>query len=249
MIRTNEWTGPTAGISNGYTQANLVVVTKDLAYDLLLFCQRNPRPCPLLDVTEVGKPVPLMTAPGSDLRTDLPRYRIWKDGFLVDEPLDMTDYWRDDMVAFLLGCSFTFEGALLEAGIPVRHIEEGRNVPMYITNMECRRAGSLHGPMVVSMRPVPHSMVSRAVMITGRFPSVHGSPVHIGDPSVIGIREINDPDFGDRVTLKEGEVPVFWACGVTPQAALMKTRPPFAITHSPGHMFITDKRDLDYAIF
>lgn len=249
MIRTNEWTGPTAGISNGYTQANLVVVTKDLAYDLLLFCQRNPRPCPLLDVTEVGKPVPLMTAPGSDLRTDLPRYRIWKDGFLVDEPLDMTDYWRDDMVAFLLGCSFTFEGALLEAGIPVRHIEEGRNVPMYITNMECRRAGSLHGPMVVSMRPVPHSMVSRAVMITGRFPSVHGSPVHIGDPSVIGIREINDPDFGDRVTIKEGEVPVFWACGVTPQAALMKTRPPFAITHSPGHMFITDKRDLDYAIF
>lgn len=249
MMRKNEWTGPTAGISNGYTQANLVVVPKELAYDLLLFCQRNPKPCPLLDVTEVGKPVPLMTAPESDLRTDLPRYRIWKDGFLVDETSDITDHWRDDLVAFLLGCSFTFEGALLEAGIPVRHIEEGCNVPMYITSMECHRAGSLHGPMVVSMRPIPHSMVPRTVLITGRFPSVHGSPVHIGDPSVIGIRDIDEPDFGDRVTIRENEVPVFWACGVTPQAALMKTRPPYAITHSPGHMFITDRRDLDYAIF
>jgi len=249
MIRKQEWSGPTAGISNGYTQANLVILEKDLAYDFLLFCQRNPRPCPLLDVTEAGIPVPLQTAPNSDLRMDLPRYRVWEKGFLVDEPLDISGYWKENMVAFLLGCSFTFEGALMEAGIPVRHIEEGCNVPMYITSMECRKAGIISGPMVVSMRPIPYSRVSRAVMITGRFPSVHGAPVHIGDPSAIGIRNINEPDFGDSVTIREGEVPVFWACGVTPQAALMKTRPALAITHSPGHMFITDRRDLEYSVF
>lgn len=249
LCRSGEMVRPTAGISAGYTQANLVVLPKDLAYDFLVFCQRNPKPCPLLDVTEPGSAEARLTAPGSDLSTDLPKYRVWKNGELVDEPVDVKEYWGKDMVGFLLGCSFTFEGALLERGVPVRHIEEGRNVPMYITNIQCQKAGSLEGPMVVSMRPVPSGMITRAVLTTAKFPSVHGSPVHIGDPGKIGITDINRPDFGDSVTIREGEVPVFWACGVTPQAAIMKTKPSLAITHSPGHMFITDRRDLDYSVF
>ncbi|MGB4300982.1 MAG: putative hydro-lyase, partial [Acetomicrobium sp.] len=184
-----------------------------------------------------------------DLRTDLPKYRVWEKGELLEEPTDITSYWRDDLVAFLLGCSFTFESALLDAGIPVRHIECGCNVPMYITNIQCVPAGRLSGPMVVSMRPIPARQVPKAVLTTGRFPAVHGSPVHIGEPSIIGIKDINKPDFGDPVTINPGEVPVFWACGVTPQAALMASKPPFAITHAPGHMFVCDPKDTDYAIF
>ena len=168
---------------------------------------------------------------------------------MADEPTDIVKYWRDDLVAFLLGCSFSFEGALIEAGIPIRHIEAGSNVPMYVTNIKCRPAGRLSGPMVVSMRPVRHDQVPKAVLCTGRFPAVHGAPVHIGDPSAIGIKDIGRPEFGDPVEIREGEVPVFWACGVTPQAVLMNSRPPFAITHAPGHMFLCDPRDSELAVF
>ncbi len=175
--------------------------------------------------------------------------QVWVNGECVEEPTDVKKYWRDDLVGFLLGCSFSFEGALLEAGIPVRHIEQNRNVPMYITNIQCAPAGALKGPMVVSMRPIPAAQVPKAVLCTGRFPAVHGSPVHIGDPSLIGIADVNKPDMGDPVDINPGEVPVFWACGCTPQAAIMDVKPPFCITHAPGHMFIADPKDADYAVF
>jgi uncharacterized protein YcsI (UPF0317 family) len=243
--RTGEHAEPTPGLALGYVQANLVVLPKDWAFDFLLFCQRNPKPCPLLDVTEPGDPEPKFVAAGSDLRTDLPAYRVWKNGELVAEPTDITPYWRDDLVSFVIGCSFTFENALLAAGVPVRHIEAGTNVPMYRTNIACRPAGRFSGPMVVSMRPLMPDQALKATRICSRFPRAHGAPVHLGDPAAIGIRDINEPDFGDPVEIRAGEVPVFWACGVTPQAALMQARPPFAVTHKPGHMFLTDVRDVD----
>lgn len=248
VIRENRYTGPTPGLAPGYAQANLLVIPERMAFDFLLFCQRNPKPCPVLDVTDVGSAVPEILAPGADIRTDIPRYRIYKNGALVDEVLDIKEFWRDDLVAFLLGCSFTFETALLEAGIGIRHIEERRNVPMFITNIRCRPAGKFSGAMVVSMRPIPRDQVVRAVEVTGRFPAVHGTPVHIGDPEAIGIKDINRPDFGDAVTIKPGEVPVFWACGVTPQVAVMEVKPELAISHAPGHMFIGDLRDAELAV-
>ena len=236
---------PSSGVAPGFAQANLVVLPREWAFDMLLFAQRNPRPVPLLDVTDPGSwRTPL--APGADLRTDLPRYRVWRDGELVDEPTDVVDLWDDDLVAFLIGCSFTFEAALLDAGVPVRNIEQGRNVSMYRTNVDCRPAGRLSGPLVVSMRPVPGALVVTAVQVTGRMPEVHGAPVHVGPPASLGIRDLTAPDFGDPVQPAEGDVPVFWACGVTPQAALVASRPPFAITHAPGHMFVTDVADEVY---
>lgn len=234
--------GPTAGLALGYLQANLVVLPKELAFDFLLFCQRNPKPCPLLDVTDPGDPEPKGVAPGADLRTDLPRYCVYQNGKLVEEPTDLRSWWRDDLVSFLLGCSFTFEDALLKAGLPVRHIEMGRNVPMYRTSIVCAPAGAFHGNMVVSMRPMLPAHVIEAVRICERFPKAHGAPVHFGDPATIGVRDINRPDFGDAVETRSGEVPVFWACGVTPQAVVMEVKPPLAITHKPGHMFVTDVR-------
>lgn len=237
---------PTSGWSAGWTQANLIAVPRDLAYDVLLFAQRNPAPCPVLDVTEPGQ-VSCRIFDG-DLRTDLPSYRIYEDGEPVAEVADVGGAWRDDLVAFLIGCSFTFEAALLEAGVPVRHVEAGTNVPMYRTDRECRPAGSLHGPLVVSMRPVPASQVATAVRVTSRYPAVHGAPVHVGDPGALGISDLTSPDFGDPVEVRDGEVPVFWACGVTPQAAVMASRPPFAIGHAPGMMAITDVRDSAYVV-
>ena len=245
QARNGALTSQTSGLAMGYVQANLVVVPRDLAFDFLLFCQRNPKPCPLLDVTEPGNPEPKSVAPGADLRTDVPRYCIYKDGRPVEEPLDLKSHWRPDFVGFLLGCSFTFENALLADGLPVRHIEENRNVPMFRTNILCRPAGVFHGPLVVSMRPMTAAQASRAVQVCSRFPRAHGAPVHIGDPSAIGIRDLQEPDFGDAVTIRPGEVPVFWACGVTPQAVAMAARPPLLITHKPGHMFVTDLRDTD----
>lgn len=238
---------PTAGLAPGYTQANLVSVPAELAYDLLLFAQRNPKPCPVLEVTDAGATHTAL-APGADLRTDLPRYRVWRDGVLAGEPTDVTDVWRDDLVTFLIGCSFTFESALAEAGVPLRHVEQERNVPMYVTNRPCRPAGRLRGPLVVSMRPVPAHLVATAVQVTARVPAVHGAPVHIGASAALGIADLGRPDYGDPVDVKDGEVPVFWACGVTPQAALAASAIPFAITHAPGHMFITDVRDVAYRI-
>ena len=243
--RAGELTGPTPGLARGFVQTNLVRVPRELAFDFLLFCQRNPKPCPLLDVTEPGDPEPKAVAPGADLRTDLPRYCVWRNGELADEPRDVREVWRDDLVTFLIGCSFTFENALLEAGVPVRHIETGKNVPMYRTNRACRPAGRFAGPLVVSMRPLTPAQAVTATRICGRFAKSHGAPVHFGDPAALGIRDIGRPDYGDAVEIRPGEVPVFWACGVTPQAVAVQSRLPFLITHKPGHMFVTDRRDTD----
>jgi len=248
LIRRNELTRPTAGMAKGFTQANMAILKKELAFDFLLFCQRNPKPCPVLDVTEPGSPIPQLIAPGADIRTDIPKYRIYRHGELVEEVTDILKYWEDDMVAFLIGCSFTFEHPLMNNGIPVRHIEENCNVAMYKTNIPCAKAGRFEGPVVVSMRPIPEKDVVRAVQVTSRFPSVHGAPIHIGNPAHIGVKNINKPDFGDAVTIKDGEVPVFWACGVTPQAAAMQVKPELMITHAPGHMLITDVRDEQFGV-
>lgn len=237
---------PTAGWCAGRAQANLIAVPADLAYDVLLFSQRNPKACPVLDVGDAGA-VSTSLFDG-DLRTDLPAYRVYVDGELVDEPSDVEAVWRDDLVVFLIGCSFTFETALAEAGVPVRHLETGSNVPMYSTSLPSRPAGRIHGPLVVSMRPIPADQVATAVRVTSRYPAVHGAPVHIGDPAALGIADLDAPDFGSPVEVRPGETPVFWACGVTPQAAVMASRPPFAIGHAPGHMAITDARESAYLI-
>lgn len=246
-FRRGELALPTAGLAFGYAQANLVVLPKDLAFDFLLFCQRNPRPCPVLEVVEPPGIEPKFLAPGADLRTDLPRYRVFQDGQLVAEVTDVQAYWRDDLVSFLIGCSFTFETALLNAGIPLRHIQEGKNVAMYTTNIPCTPAGAFHGPLVVSMRPIAASRIAEAVQVTAQYPAVHGAPIHIGDPEAIGIRDLGRPDYGDPVEVAPGELPVFWACGVTPQAVALASRPPFMITHAPGHMFISDRRDTEFS--
>ena len=242
-IRQGRYTGGTAGFAPGYVQANLVILPLREAYDFLVFCQRNPKPCPLIEVTDPGSPEPVGVAPGADLRSDVPRYRIYRDGRLETEVTDITQEWREDSVAFLLGCSFTFESALLQAGVPVRHIEEGRIVPMFRTRLVCRPAGRFRGPMVVSMRPIPAPLVPRAVTVTARYPMAHGSPLHIGDPARIGIADVYKPDWGEPPTILPGEEPVFWACGVTPQAVALEARLPLVITHAPGHMFITDLPD------
>jgi uncharacterized protein YcsI (UPF0317 family) len=243
--RSGVFTGPTPGLALGFVQANLVILPKEHAFDFLLFCHRNPKPCPLLDVTEPGDPEPKGVAAGADLRTDLPAYRVWRDGRLVDEPSDIRPLWRDDMVSFVVGCSFTFESALLAARLPVRHVEQGTNVPMYNTDRPCRPAGRFAGPLVVSMRPMTPEQAVAATRVCSRFPRAHGAPIHFGDPAAIGILDLGRPDYGDPVEVRAGEVPVFWACGVTPQAALMRARLPLAITHKPGHMFLTDLTDAD----
>ena len=239
-IRRGEWTGPTAGLAGGFTQANLVALPETDAFDFLRFCLRNPKPCPVLEVTEPGSPEPVELAPGADLRTDVPRYRVWWGGELADEPLDASEHWREDMVAFLIGCSFTFERALLADGLPLRHVEQGVNVPMYETSWPCRAAGRFSGPLVVSMRPMRPDQAIRATQVTTRYASVHGAPVHVGDPAALGIADVGAPDHGDAVEIRADEVPVFWACGVTPQAVAVASRPELMITHAPGHMFVTD---------
>ncbi|KQZ04885.1 hypothetical protein ASD19_02355 [Microbacterium sp. Root53] len=238
---------PTSGVAHGLVQANLIAVPADWAYDVLLFAQRNPKPCPVLEVLDAGA-VESTLAPGSDLRTDLPAYRVWRDGELAEETSDASAAWAEhpDLVSFLIGCSFTFEAGLTDAGIPIRHRELGRNVPMYRTSRQCLPAGRLRGEMVVSMRPVAADRVADAVRISGRYPAVHGAPVHVGDPAALGVTDLGRPDFGDAPEMRDGEVPVFWACGVTPQAAIMASRPPFALTHAPGHMFVTDVPDSEY---
>jgi uncharacterized protein YcsI (UPF0317 family) len=241
--RSGQLASPTPGLAPGFVQANLVILPADWAFDFLLFCQRNPKPCPLLDVTDAGESEPKYAAPGADLRTDLPAYRVWEHGQLVAEPSDVREFWRADLVSFLIGCSFTFEAALVERGLPVRHIEQNRNVPMYRTSIPCKPAGRFRGPLVVSMRPMTPAQAVEATRVCDGFPLAHGTPVHIGDPNAIGISDVNSPDYGEAVEIGHGEVPVFWACGVTPQAALAEAKPPFAITHKPGHMFLTDLKD------
>ncbi|MEL6814749.1 MAG: putative hydro-lyase [Cyanobacteria bacterium J06598_3] len=231
---------PTSGLALGYVQTNLVVLPSRFAFDFMLFCQRNPKPCPVLEVLDMGSPAPRLLAKNADIRTDLPRYRVFCKGELIEEPVDINALWQDDFVAFLIGCSFSFEEAMLKAGLTIRHIEERKNVPMYRTNINCESTQYFSGPMVVSMRPLPGDQIVRAVEITSRYGKVHGSPVHVGDPQAIGIQDLSCPDYGEAVTIKPGEIPVFWACGVTPQAAIMQAKPELAITHAPGHMFVSD---------
>ena len=245
LCRSGEFDRPTTGVAMGYTQANLVVLRADLAADFETFCRRNPKPCPLLEVTPPGSYEPKLLAPGADLRTDLPRYRVYRHGECVDRPTSIKEIWEDDFVAFLIGCSFTFESALLDAGLPVRHIEEGRTVPMYRTNIPCQPAGPFAGPMAVSMRPMTPAQAKEATRITANYERVHGPPIHLGDPSTIGIADINQPDYGDPVTIHPHELPVFWPCGVTPTEAITHAHPPLAITHDPGHMLLTDVLDRD----
>ena len=238
---------PTAGWAAGYAQANLVAVPRADADDFLLFAQRNPKPCPVLDVTDPGSPHTVL-APGADLRTDVPRYRVFRGGRLIAEPSEVTAEWREDLVTFLIGCSFTFESALREAGVPLRHLDAGANVPMYITNRRCRPAGRFAGPLVVSMRPIPSELVATAVSVTAQVPAVHGAPVHSGAPKALGIDDLARPDFGDPIEPLTGEIPVFWACGVTTQLAVTGSAADLAITHWPGHMLITDTRDAAYRL-
>ncbi len=245
-IRCGRYRGVTSGLAPGFTQTNVVILPARYAFHFLLYCQRNPKPCPLLEVLEEGRWEPSKLAPGADIRTDCPGYRVFR-GEKVDEVKQVGELWRDDLVTFLLGCSFTFESALLKAGIPVRHIEENRNVPMFITARDTEPAGPFYGKLVVTMRPIPPQQVSDAVRISARYPGVHGAPIHVGSPEQLGIQDLQRPDFGDPVTVRPGEVPVFWACGVTPQVALLNARPELAITHAPGHMFVTDQRDEAFA--
>lgn len=245
LIRSGAFTAPTSGLCPGYAQANLIVLPKEQAYDFLLFAQRNPKPCPLLEVTEVGAREATICATDCDIATDFPRYRIYEHGQLVAEADNVEDCWRDDLVSFVIGCSFSFESELVEAGIEMRHNTMGRNVSMYLTGVDCQPAGSMSGKMVMSMRPIPYDQVVKAVQISGAIPKVHGAPIHIGDPTAIGVRDLAHPEFGDPVDIREGEVPVFWACGVTPQSIVMNSKPAFAITHAPGCMLITDTKNID----
>ncbi len=247
--RSGAYSGHTSGLAERHVQGNLVILPRALAADFLLFCQRNPKPCPLLAVGEPGDPSLPALGAGIDLRSDLPQYRIWRHGQLVAEPGDVTALWQDDFVSFVLGCSFSFEQALMDDGIRLRHVDQGRNVAMFRTHLPTVAAGPFSGPLVVTMRPLSAANAIRAVQITSRYPAVHGAPVHLGDPSQIGIHDLSKPDYGDAVEVLPGEVPVFWACGVTPQAALVQAAPPLAITHAPGAMLVTDLFNHQLAAF
>ncbi|MCM6774283.1 putative hydro-lyase [Nocardia sp. CDC159] len=242
-FREGTWTRPTTGMCPGYVQANLVVLPAEAAAEFEDLCRANPGPLPLIERTAPGDPRPRTAAPGADLRTDLPRYRVYRHGRLVDEPTDVRDVWPEDAVAFLLGCSFTAEARLRAAGVRLRHQELGRNVAMFVTSRPCTPAGRFHGPVVVSMRPIHRDQVETARRVTAELPLAHGAPMHIGDPSALGIADLARPDFGAAIEPEPDEIPVFWACGVTPQAVIAASSPPLAITHAPGHMFLTDLPD------
>lgn len=246
--RAGRLAGHTSSLAPGFVQGNLAILPAALAGDFLRFCQRNPKPCPVLGISEPGNPRLPELGLDLDLRTDLPRYRIWRQGVLVEEPTSIGHVWRDDLVAFVLGCSFTFEHALMEDGIRLRHVEQGRNVAMWRTSIACTPAGPFAGPMVVSMRPLAPADAIRAIQITTRFPGVHGAPVHLGHPHLIGIDDLSRPDYGDAVEVGDDEIPVFWACGVTPQAVIAAAKPDFAITHAPGAMLVTDLRNSSLAV-
>jgi uncharacterized protein YcsI (UPF0317 family) len=240
LCRDGAFDGPTSGLAAGYVQANMVILPKADAEDFSDYCARNPKPCPVLEMLGPGDPEPKMVAPGADVRTDLPRYRVFRDGVLIAEPTGIQDLWRDDLVTFLLGCSFTAEEALLGAGLPLYHIKETGFVPMFTTNIATEPAGMFSGPMVVTMRPFTEDDAARAAEITSHYPMGHGAPIHKGDPAAIGISDLSAPDYGMAVTIPDGHVPLFWACGVTPQEAILKSRPALAITHAPGHMFVSE---------
>ena len=248
-IRAGSHTGHTGGMAPGYVQGNLVILPAELAAAFAAYCQRNPKPCPLLATSETGDPRLPSLARDLDIRTDVPRYRVFRDGRLVDEPTDIGDLWRDDLVSFVLGCSFSFEQALSENGLELRHVSLGCNVPMYRTNVDTVPAGPFRGKLVVSMRPFRPADAIRAIQITSRFPLLHGAPVHLGDAAAIGIADLDRPDFGDRVPVNPDEMPVFWACGVTPQVAIEQARPGLCITHAPGCMVVTDLMNARFAVF
>ncbi len=247
-VRRGEITGNTSGLAPGCVQGNVVILPVELASDFLRFCQANPKPCPLLAVSEPGNPTLPALGLDIDIRSDVPRYRVFRRGVMVEEPIDIGHLWREDLVSFILGCSFSFEWALLEDGLPIRHQTCGKNVPMYRTGIPTTPAGRFHGPLVVSMRPFSPVDAIRAIQITSRFPGVHGAPVHIGKPELIGIRDLARPDWGDAVEVKPEELPLFWACGVTPQAVIAEARPDFCITHAPGAMLITDLNNSRLAV-
>lgn len=241
LIRQNKFIENTSGLAPGFVQGNIVILPKDWAHDFLQFCQFNPRPCPLIGMSETPGDFHLpLLGNDIDIRTDVPSYRLFIDGVFEQELSDIKVCWRDDLVTFVLGCSFSFEEALIADGIEIRNISEHKNVPMYRTNIACKTAGRFSGETVVSMRPMLPKDAIRAIQICSRFPSVHGAPIHFGQPDMIGITDINQPDYGEGVTIKPNEIPVFWACGVTPQLALERSKPPFCITHSPGKMLVTD---------
>lgn len=244
LIRAGQWKRPTTGLALGHVQANLVILPQSWAEEFALFCRLNQQAAPLLDVTAPGNPHPMKVAPDADIRTDVPHYRVYHEGQLVEEePEDIQSLWQQDFVAFLLGCSFSAERALIEQGIRLRHLEQGKNVAMYRTSIPCTATPRFHGPLVVSMRPMLETHLDRVVEITSHYPLAHGAPVHIGDPTALGISDLTHPDWGDAVSIEDDEVPVFWACGVTPQTIIMEVKPEIAIAHSPGHMFITDWPD------
>ena len=247
-VRTRSHRGPTAGLAPGYVQGNLAILPQTLASDFLRFCQLNPKSCPLIGTSAPGDPRVPELADDLDIRTDLPRYRVWKNGELIAEPDDIRAFWRDDLVSFVIGCSFSFEEALVAEGIELRHMTRGCNVPMYRTSIATQAAGPFHGPMVVSMRPLAPRDAIRAIQITTRFPSVHGAPVHIGKPELIGIKDVMKPDYGDAIDVHDDELPVFWACGVTPQSVIATVKPEFCITHYPGSMLVTDRKNTEFAI-
>ncbi len=248
--RSAEFSAQTSGLAPGHVQCNIVILPSDAASFFQTFCQRNPKPCPLLAMSpQPGNPSLPDLGHDIDIRSDIPQYRVWRDGELSTQPTDIGDLWQDDWVAFALGCSFSFEEALTDAGIEIRNMAEGVNVPMYRTNIPCAPSGPFRGNMVVSMRPMPAADAIRAIQVCSRFPSVHGAPVHIGEPAQIGISDLSKPDFGDAVSIYPNDLPVFWACGVTPQVALEAARLPVAITHEPGHMLVTDLKNSELAIF
>ncbi len=249
LIREGVWTSHTTGLAQAHVQGNVVILPQAWATDFLRYCQRNPKPCPLLAVSEPGQAMLPTLGADIDIRSDVPRYRIWRHGELVDEVTDIRALWTQDLVSFVIGCSFSFEQALIEAGIPLRHVQQGRNVAMYRTAIQTEPAGAFSGPMVVSMRPLRAADAIRAIQITSRFPNVHGAPVHLGDPGLIGVADLSRPDYGDPVDVLPDEMPVFWACGVTPQAAVQQARPEFCITHAPGAMLITDLLNSRIATF
>jgi len=247
IIRKNEYRDQTAGTASKYVQGNLCILPSKYSMDFASFCQKNPKPCPLIGFGTKGDPS-LKDLGDIDIRTDVPQYRIWEKGKIIDEPYDIKKYWNEDLTTFVLGCSMSFELPLIEAGIPIQHIENDTIVPMYRTSIDCEPAGQFSGKLVVSMRPLNSKDAIRSIQISSRFPAVHGAPIHLGDPSEIGIKDIMNPEYGDPPkAFKNNQIPVFWACGVTPQSVLQDSKPDFCITHAPGKMLITDKLNNDLA--
>ena len=239
-IRAGKHRGHTAGLARGYVQGNVCILPREYADEFRLFCERNPKPCPLLAESRPGDPRVPALGEDLDIRTDVPRYRVFRNGVLEDEVTTLDNLWREDLVTFVLGCSFSFEEALMAAGLPLRYVEQGKNVPMYRTSIETTPSGRFRGKLVVSMRPFKPADAIRAIEITSRYPRVHGAPVHLGRPELIGIKNLRQPWAGDATEVREDELPLFWACGITPQSVVLDAKPSLCITHAPGHMLVTD---------